>query len=362
MIDEIEVRLRNLSQSVVLHPDDERAISAIRPFERPTTRVGRKHLAVRVSVAAAASVIAVLLVNVAAAYFAPKYERTLADSGVGPVSQRFLAAVGLSDGDVTTIGDSATSSGHTLKLEAAYADGLRTVVFVSIDGRGVTGNPKQYGLQPGDWGIDYNNMTLTDQFGHTYGGYGIGGPTELQFEALPWPASQLGARLTLHITGIEALWKIASQGPSKVIDTEALTTHGDWTLHATLISAPAHTIGRPAPIHTSIADYTFTSITASETELVLHWTVAGPVNEQLSVWQLTLPNRQTDPYADPLIRDYFTPHVYDASGTQLQMQDWGFGSSKTGPAQGEMTVFIPGPGRYRIKLGAAVDDRWVVVP
>jgi hypothetical protein len=59
---------------------------------------------------------------------------------------------------------------------------------------------------------------------------------------------------------------------------------------------------------------------------------------------------------------YFTPRVYDAKGTELQMQDWGITWPKTGPAQGEMTVFISGPGRYRIQLGSAVESRWVVVP
>ena len=66
--------------------------------------------------------------------------------------------------------------------------------------------------------------------------------------------------------------------------------------------------------------------------------------------------------ANPLMRDYFAPRVFDAAGTELQMQDWGFTWPKTGPAQGEMTVFINGPGRYRIQLGGAVDSRWVDVP
>ncbi len=66
--------------------------------------------------------------------------------------------------------------------------------------------------------------------------------------------------------------------------------------------------------------------------------------------------------ANPLMRDYFTPRVFDAGDSELQMQDWGFTWPKTGPAQGEMTVFINGPGRYRIQLGGAVDSRWVVVP
>jgi hypothetical protein len=361
MIDELESRLRKLSNSVVLRPQDANAVTRLKVPAVPTSPSRPAPPAIRISVSVAAAIIAILLANIAAAYFAPKYQRTLADSGVGPASQRLLAAVGLSDGDVSTIGDAATSAGHKLKLEAGYADGLRTVLFVSIDGRGMTGNPKQYGLHPGDWGVNYNDMTLTDQFGHSYGGYGTGGPTDLQFETLQWPASILGARLTLHITGIEALWRIAEQGPNKVIDTDALTTHADWTLHATLIAAPAHAIALPTSMHTAQAVYTFTSITSTETEMVLHWTVAGPIVDQMAPVE-TPALSKTDPFGDPRFDQFLRPHVYSEAGSELRMQDFGYTWPKTGPVHGEMTVFISGPGRYRIQIGTVAESWWVVVP
>jgi len=361
-IEEVETRLSSLPASVELRPADDRALAEIHPWPRPDSRRRVRHLAFRVARGVAAAVIAIVLVNVVAAYFAPTYERALADSGVGPISQRLLSAVGLKAGDVTIVGDSATSAGHTLKLVGAYADGLRTVLFVTIDGGGISGNPKGYGLQPGEWGINYDDMTVTDQFGQSYGGVGTGGPTDLQFQPLVWPASEVGGRLTLHITGIWAMWKAREQDTSKVIDTEALTTHGDWSLHVTLISAQYHTIALPAPVHTPMADYTFTGISASETEMVLNWTVGGPANDQIRDQQSISPSPNTDPMANPLMRDYFAPRVFNAAGTELQMQDWGFTWPKTGPALGEMTVFINGRGRYRIQLGAAVDSRWVDVP
>lgn len=361
--EEVESRLRALPASATLRPADEQAVAEIHMWGRGSLRRRAAHRALRVSGAAAVIVVTILLVNILAAYFAPKYQRALADSGVGPISQRFLSAVGLRSGDVTVVGDSATSAGHTLKLVGAYADGLRTVIFVSVDGKGVTGNPKEYGRNPGEWGVSFDLATLTDQFGHSYGGQGVVGPTDLQFQPLAWPASDVGGRLTLHITGIWAPWKIAAQGPNKVIDTEALTTHGDWNLHVTLISAPYHTIALPAPVHTPMADYTFTGISASETEMVLHWTVDGPVNDGLR----SAPAPQNPPSAayTQTMQDYFSPHVYDAGGGELQMQDYGFEWPKTGPAKGEMTVFINGPGRYRIQLGNALsapDERWVIVP
>ena len=362
MTDDLELRLRNLSRSVVLRPADEDAVAEIHLRPHKTARPRASGRALRVSAAAAVIVVAILVVNVLAAYYAPKYQRALAGSGVGPISQRFLSAVGLRAGDVTVVGDSATSAGHTLKLVGAYADGLRTVLFVSVDGKGVTGNPKEYGKNPGEWGISFDLTTLTDQFSHSYGGQGIVGPTDLQFQPLAWPASDVGARLTLHVTGVWAIWKLAEQGPNKVIDTEALTTHGDWSLHVTLFSTPYHTIALPAPVHASMADYMFTGIVATETEMVLHWTVRGPVTDQLRPEQTAPPPLKSDPMANPLIGDYFEPRIFDAAGTELQMQDWGFTWPKTGPVQGEMTVFINGPGRYRIQLGSAVESRWVVVP
>ena len=363
--EDVETRLRSFPSSASLRPADEHAVAEIQLSPRGSSRPRARDRAIRVSAAAAAVVVAILLVNVLAAYYAPKYQRALADSGVGPISQRLLSAVGLKSGDVTVVGDSATSAGHTLKLVGAYADGLRTVIFVSVDGKGVTGNPKEYGRNPGEWGVSFDLATLTDQFGHSYGAQGVVGPTDLQFQPLAWPASDVGGRLTLHITGVWAMWKIAEQGPNKVIDTEALTTHGDWSLHVTLISAPYHTIALPAPVHTATADYTFTGISASETEMVLHWTVGGPATDQARGLQSIPPPQNVDPMANPLMRDYFTPRVYDANGSELEMQDWGFTWPKTGPAQGEMTVFINGPGRYRIQLGNALVapdlQRWVVV-
>ena len=344
MSDEIELRLRDLPASTVLRPADQDAIARLEPRLRGSRRE------VQMAAAVAAALIGILLANVVAAYLAPRYERVLADSGVGPVSERFLSAVGLRDGDVTAIDDSATSSGHTVKLVAGYADGLRTNFFLTIDGRGLTGNPKEYGRNPSDLGVALDGVTLTDQFERSYQPSGLWGPTNLQFEPLLWPASELGGRLTLHIGAL-----------TNYYFRTATFISGDWTLHAALISEPAHRIPLPAAIHTSQADYNFTGITASETEMVLHWTVSGPAADR-AYQQMKAPPTNTDMFGTPVMTQYFTPRVYDAAGTELQMQEWGFSWPKNGPAQGGMTVFVKGPGRYRIQLGSAVESRWVVVP
>ena len=351
MTDEIELRLRNVASTAVLRQPDERAIEKLDASSPTTGRLYATPRAIQIPSVVAAVVIAILLANVAAAYFAPRYGNALADApGIGPISKSVLGAVGLDGGNLTTVGDSATSSGHTLKLVAAFADGLRTVFFVSIDGQGLTGNAKSYGQSQGEYGVDYNGLTLTDQFERSYGGRGIGGPTELQFEPLQWPASQVGARFTLHVTGLDAMWM-----------RDATPIAGDWTLHATLVGTPAHVITLPANVEVAGSVFKFTGITASETEVVVHWTVAGPYNEAFGNLLLNQ-SRSTDPYADPLVVNYYTPRMYDEAGDVLKMQDWGFGWPKNSPVEGEMTVFIPGPGRYRIQLGAAVDARWIVVP
>jgi hypothetical protein len=293
----------------------------------------------------------VLLANVVAAYYAPTYSRALADApAVGGPSSKILAAFGLNAGQVTAVNDSATSSGHTLRLEAGYADGLRTVLFVSVDGKGLQGDPKGYGMNPGDYGL--GNFTLTDQFGHTYVPSGVGSPNWIPFTPLTWPASKVGARLVLRVTSIDVLWL-----------TDGAEVNGDWSLHATLVAEPAHTLALPTPVRTPRANYTFTSIRSSATTLNIQWTVAGPVVDQVNRLRPTSGN-QMNPEEMQLERDYFWPKVFDASGRQVQLSMWGITFTK--PATGEMTAFIPGPGRYRIQLGGALTaegvQRWIVVP
>ena len=360
-LEEVEQRLRGLPESLVVDPEDARAITRVGELGIPSKPFPQTQRAVpllRLS-AIGTAVAIVILLNVVAAYYAPTYSRAVADApGIGAPSSKILNAFGLSAGDVTSINDSASSSGHTLHLTAGYADGLRTVLFVSVDGRGLDGNPKEFGMHPGDYGL--GEFTLTDQFGRAYTPSGVGGPTMLPFTPLAWPASRVGARLVLHVTSIGALWL---QGSGEV--------HGDWTLHATLVAAPARTLALPAAIHTSQANYTFTSIRSSATTLIIRWTVEGPALERVNeLWAAG--GSRTDPKVPPapptaeeqqLQHAYFWPQVFEASGRQVQLSMWGITFTK--PASGEITVFIPGPGRYRIQLGGALtadQQRWIVVP
>ena len=362
-LEEIDARLRALPATLTVNPQDSRALAQILELRIPAQAAARPRSTrtrlVRLG-AVATCTVAVLLLNVVAAYYAPTYSRVLADApGIGGTSSKILAAFGLNPSDVLSINDTATSSGHTLRLAAGYADGLRTVLFVSVDGKGLEGDPKGFGMNPGDYGL--GNYGLTDQFGHTYTPSGVGSPNSIPFTPLTWPASDVGARLTLQVTSIDALWL---RGVGEV--------QGDWTLHATLVAEPAHTLALPAAVHTAQATYTFTSIRSSATTLIIRWTVDGPALDHMNELVAGAGSR-TDRKVPPspptteeqqLQRDYFWPQVFDASGRPVQLSMWGITFTK--PATGEMTVFIPGPGRYRIQIGGSLtaDDqqRWIVVP
>ena len=355
-LEEIEERLRSLDEALIVGPEDSRALGRIMELRIPAARTqseparANRRWVVRLG-AVATTIVVVMLANLAAAYFAPTYSRALADApGVGGPSSKILATFGLSAGQVTAINDSATSSGHTLRLAAGYADGLRTVLFVSVDGKGLDGNPKGYGMNPGDYGL--GDFSLTDQFGHTYVPSGVGSPNWIPFTPLAWPASTVGARLTLHVISIDALWL---RGAGEI--------HGDWTLRATLVAEPARTLALPAPVRLPQATYTFTSIRSSATTLIVRWTIDGPILDEEEKLR-PAGNSTTTQAGMQLEHSYFWPQVFDVFGRTVQLADWGITFTK--PATGEITVFIPGPGRYRIRLGDALTadelQRWIVVP
>lgn len=352
--EEVDSRLRALPGDITLRSEDAKALakldvsfSTIRRAARPTEHSPRRIRTLTLGAAIAAALIVILQANLVAIYFAPSYSRALADSpGVGPISSRVLHALGLSSSDLTVIGDSATSAGHTLKLEGAYADGLRTVLLVSIDGKGLAGDPKQYGRNDGEWGLGYAGQTLTDQFGHTYEHSGIGGPTELQFKPLAWPASEVGARLTLHVTSLDAIWT----------RTTGHAVTGDWYLRVTMTSQGVQTLPLPAPVRTADAVYTYTSVVASARTLIIHWTITGPVTSRL-----------VPPFTPDETQPLFSPRVFDLNGNEMQLQDYGstWPRERGGPISAETTVFIHGPGQYRIQVATSLNapdqQRWIRV-
>jgi len=136
-VEEVDSRLRTLRTSLVVGQQDSWAIAHLatlhildgRPRQRP----------VRLAVALGLALALIVLGNLGAAYYAPAYGRALADAPVvGAVSGQMLHVFGLTDSKIAVLNDASVSSGHTVRLIAGYADGLRTVLFVEIDGKRLT--------------------------------------------------------------------------------------------------------------------------------------------------------------------------------------------------------------------------------
>lgn len=367
-LDELDARLRALPATLTLQNDDERAVRRLEALRLPLpakvgVRTGRPSRRFTLQNAARGLAVTAILtfgVNLAAAYYAPSYGRALADApGVGPVSVGLLHFTGLDSSDLTVVHDSTTSGGHTIELVAGYADGLRTVFFVRVDGKGVSVDPKQE-PSPGDYGVAIESISLTDQFGHSYAlQAGAQTGNVLTFQPLVWPASKVGGRLTLHVGAIVPEWLIGPSDPTPAVN-------GDWTLRATLFSESVHKLALPAPIQTDLADYRITSIQSSGTTLTIHWTISGPAVAMVDALVQAGAQNPPAPSADyqRLMQDYFHAQLFDAAGKLMGFRDWGIIFAS--PTVGEMTAYIPGPGRYRLQLGDALsapdEQPWITVP
>lgn len=369
-LDELDARLRALPPTLTLQNDDERAVRRLEALPLPLParvavwkgRPSHRFTLRRAAWALAVTAILTFGMNLAAAYYAPSYGRALADApGVGPVSVGLLHFTGLDLSDLTVVHDSTTSGGHTIELVAGYADGLRTVFFVRVDGRGVSVDPKQFfGTSPGDYGVAIESISLTDQFGHSYAlQAGAQTGNVLTFQPLVWPASQVGGRLTLHVGAIVPEWLIDPSDPTPAVN-------GDWTLRATLFSESVHKLVLPAPIHTDLADYGITSIQSSGITLTIDWTITGPAVGMVdALWRSGAqnPGMHSADY-EHLMQGYFHAQLFDVAGNVMGYRDWGI--TFASPTVGEMTAFIPGPGRYRLQLGDALtapdEQPWITVP
>ncbi len=360
MIDEMtdfEQRIRRVY--AVVSPPTSTAHWTPERVARQATRIEHAGAPRRLIRPAAALLIALALIglgNLGAAYYAPRYGQALAQVPlVGGIYAKALQYYGLVPQNVTVVNDSSTSSGHTVRLVAGYADGLRTVLVVEIDGRTLTYGKTSH-PSPGEFGVGNHGetpdlgYTLTDQFGHSYTeGVGNGYTNYLQFQPLVWPASKVGARLTLRITTLTKLW-LQGAGQDEV--------SGDWTLHATLVAEPVRVLPLPSPVRTSNAVYTFTSLRVTSTAVHIEWTATGALIDDPR-----LANHGSQA-ADQLMTDYFLPRLFDSAGRETQDSTSGITLSR--PVKIQFDGYVSGPGRYRLQLGDALTGAayavWIVVP
>jgi hypothetical protein len=359
MIDEMtefEQKIRHVY--AVVSPPASAAHWTAERGARQATRIEHAGAPRRLLRPAAAFLIALALIglgNLGAAYYAPRYGQALAQVPlVGGIYGKALQYYGLVPQNVTIVNDSSTSAGHTVRLVAGYADGLRTVLVVEIDGRTLTYGKTSH-PSPGEFGVGNHGetpdlgYTLTDQFGHSYTeGGGNGYENYMQFQPLAWPASKVGARLTLHITTLRKLWLAPGQDELS----------GNWTVHATLVAEPIHVLALPSPVRTSNAVYTFTSLRVTSTAVHIEWATTGALIDDPR-----LANHESQA-ADQLTTDYFLPRLFDSAGHETQDSTSGITFSR--PVKIQFDGYVSGPGRYRLQLGDALTgpayEVWIVVP
>jgi hypothetical protein len=213
----------------------------------------------------AAAPVAFIVLAALAAYFVPAADTALADIPFASDLLRSAGLVGARD-RITSVGSSATSSGHTITLIGAYADSTRTVLLVRS-------NPPS--LPTG--GFD---TSLTDQFGRTYQFHGgttnmLTGEGTMEFDALAWPDALTGARITMHINRIDAI------GPGP--DFKDLgEVRGSWNLPATIGVDEASSLPLPAPATTGSIHYRFTSVTYTPATIVIDMLVTGTTAQEMN--------------------------------------------------------------------------------
>jgi hypothetical protein len=362
--DDVERRLSVLAGSLSLSAADVRAVDTLRTLPIATAR-RRPRRGLRLAIALAIAVVVIGTGNLAAAYYAPTYGQALAAApALGGIARPLLQFIGLTEQSAVALSGSATSSGHTIQLVAGSADGLRTVILLEIDGRGLTGKPKLYGTHPGDFAVVGGSATLSDQFGHVYRQRGGLGPTALEFDPLVSPASKVGARLTLHISGLQKQWLLPLR-PNAPVPADIMLG-GDWTLHATLIQASMHDLPLPAPVRTADGVFSVTLLRLTGSELVIHWTVSGPINDQVDRAFYGPGATGWTPALRQLSQRFFGLQIVDANGQPPVGGSGSGGEWDPGLFRGETTVTIGHPGRYQLQLADALSapgqQRWITVP
>jgi hypothetical protein len=288
---------------------------------------------------AAAGIAAFLIANVAVASFVPAYSQAIANAPVvGPVSSQALTYLGLQPSAIAARDQTVTASGHTLRLVGVYADTLRTVVLVQVDGRPFeepSKTTKTYGI----------DGYLTDQFGHRYSQTFTPGPGAA-FEPITGPAVDAGARLTLHVKGLMPTFK-------------ADRVSGNWEMTFTVTRQPAGNVSLPAPVHIGDTTYIFTSVRISGDLVEVRWLATGGSVDQMH--RLMDGYYGKNPAPPPSVQEqirglnqaYFWPQITDEAGNRVRSIQFGATYPKGKPVEGMYQGVVSGPGRYIFTFGSA---------
>jgi Domain of unknown function (DUF4179) len=307
-------------------------LSAEKPLVRPAHRPAWQ--------TAALAAVVVLAFLAGSLYAAPRFADALAGAPViGGPTRALLQSIGLAplNKRLTAINDVATSSGYRVTLVAGYADATQTVLVLRVE-------------PPADL---FATSVLTDQFGRSLrpsSGVGAGntGDTELSFAGLPWGDEWLGARLTLHVTGLQ-----------RNLDGPVTTIAGTWNLHATLAVEPArHITPLPADGRLATTTFHFSSIVRSGPSLQVDLQVNGPLASHL-----------TD-VVGPVIANVSKPHpAFDVRLVDATGNDVAGLSGEASGGLGAETIrdrwIVTAPGRYLVVVsfeGVGQFERAIEIP
>jgi hypothetical protein len=284
---------------------------------------------------AAALVVAILFVNLLAAYFAPRYEQALADAPfVGGVASPVLRYSGLDASQITHLNASATSAGHTIKLVGAFADTERTVLLMEFDGK-----PHRVPSKSNQDPCCFAEGTLVDQFALEYQRVFSADAQAATFEPIRGPASRVGARLMLHITILH------TNGPEVV--------NGDWRLPVTLFQQAGKVLTVPGPVTANGITYTIRSVRLSGTQLSVQFYLSGQRIEEHRKLAYGTPSSPDSAGPAGFYQMYVAPTLVDSQGNQAAFRESGVTMPRQGPASGGMTMVVAGSGPYTLTFGSA---------
>ncbi len=291
----------------------------------------------------AAVPLALLLISAAASYYAPVFAQVLADAPIaGSISGLMLRQFGLAGMPhrVSLFGDRVTSAGYTAELVGGYADAGRTILFVRVD-------PPARILAP------FGDISLSDQFGHTYRMVGgtsniTSGENALLFQPIEGLAARVGARLHVTFTAIE-----------EGLPPGSKTIAGRWDLTATLAVDEGRDLPTPDPIQLGTARLEFTRVRALPVGVLAEFKIE-PVD--IDSFDRRIPDGLKG-------RPAFRMTLVDEGGHESQVLQGG--SSGNGTDRSHVTIVgsslweAVGPGNYVLSVeweGVGSGTRIITVP
>lgn len=240
-------KLRDYFDDDYFRPDPElweRLCRTLAFEDRVRRRQRRLRVLLAVAVFALLASMSAVPVGAVASPIAPVPRAVLASAGLASVTERFMPVQG-----------SATWSGITINLVAAYADDIRTVVVLRAQPRA-----KADGLFP-------RELIAFDAAGHMLGRRGgtslDGGNYVLRLDPVPMGQSSQ-AKLTLLI------WQLEST-PGRPHET----LFGLWSLQFTVTAQGGHVLPLPAAGQTARMGVTFNVVRSAPGALQIDFTTQG---------------------------------------------------------------------------------------